>query len=186
MPRWRRLAAIAPTYAYIAWWGLVSPRVRERRDLVVHQGVVLGDEGVLLTVRATLRGWELPGGGAEPGESGESAVAREVLEETGLTVSVEAKVAEYVRSGFRPHTACIYRCRALAGTPTPSDETPLVRWFPADALPSTLFPWYRGPIEDTLADRPELSIRHEVQGARAILAGMAIDLRMRWSDDAAR
>ncbi len=183
----KRLAAVLPSYARIAWWGLVPPRVSERVPLVVHQGFVCGPEGVLLSVRAELRGWELPGGSADPGESGEAAVAREVLEETGVAVSVEGLVAEYTRTGFRPHTARIYRCSltASAGRPRPSVETPRVRWFALDALPSTLFPWYRGPIADAMAGAPEPVTRREHQGVRAVLAGMAIDLRMRLSDDRA-
>jgi len=183
--RVRRLAAALPSYARIAWWGIVSPRA-EREPLVVHQAVVLGAAGVLLAVRPELRGWELPGGHANPGEGGEAAVAREVLEETGIRVTVEALVAEYVRTGFRPHTACIYRCRAGSGTPRPSAETPRVAWFALDALPATLFPWFRGPIRDALERGDVTKTRRERQGPRAVLAGMAIDLRMRWSGDAAR
>ena len=180
-----RLAACLPSYARIAWWGIVSPRTTERAPLVVHQGVVCGPAGLLLVVRSELRGWELPGGAAEPGESGEAAVAREVLEETGFAVAVEGLAATYVRTGFRPHTARVYRCRATGGAPRPSAETPRVRWFPPDALPSTLFPWYRGPIADVLAEARAPVARAEHQGARAVLAGLAIDLRMRLTDDAA-
>ena len=59
-------------WAHIAWWGLVRSRLG-RKHLEVHQGVVLGPRGVLLTVRAELYGWELPGGGAMRGETSAEA-----------------------------------------------------------------------------------------------------------------
>jgi 8-oxo-dGTP diphosphatase len=174
-----RLAGALPSYARIAWWGLAAPRLTEREPLVVHQGVVLGPAGVLLAERAELRGWELPGGAAQPGESGEQAVAREVLEETGVEVRVEGCVAEYARTGFRPHRARIYRCRAAAGSPRPSPETPRVAWFDPARLPDTLFPWCRGPLADALAPGAATSQRSEHQGAAVVLAALAIDLRTR-------
>ena len=67
-------------------------------DLVVPcvGAVVLDDAGRLLLVqrgREPSRGlWSLPGGRVEPGESDTEAVAREVLEETGLRVQVGTPV----------------------------------------------------------------------------------------------
>ena len=184
----RRLAAAVPSYARLAWWGLASPRLAEREPLVVHQAAVIGPEGLLLALRSELRGWELPGGSALPGEGGEHAAQREVMEETGVSVRVEGCVSEYVRTGFRPHTARIYRCVPIGGHPRPSPETARVAWFDPTALPTTLFPWFRGPIADALDPPPASSgplVRRERQGAPAILAGMAIDLRMRLSGDEA-
>jgi ADP-ribose pyrophosphatase YjhB (NUDIX family) len=184
--RLARLAEIVPVYAALAWWGLVSPRLREREPLVVVQAVIRSERGVLLTVRRDLRGWELPGGNAQPGESEEAALRREVCEETGLSVEVIGLTGEYVRTGFRPHTARVYACRVLGGEPRPSRETPEVRWFDPAALPETLFPWYRAPIADALAAAAKPAIRHEHQGLPAVLRGMQIDLRMRVSGDRAR
>lgn len=147
--------------------------------LQVHQAVVIGPEGVLLALRGELRGWELPGGAALPGESGEQAVRREVLEETGVEVGAVRRVAVYERSGFRPHVAQIYRCDYRSGLPAPSRETPAVRWFPPEELPASLFPWFRGPLADGLAAHPQPITRRESQGFRAIMAGMRIDLAMR-------
>ncbi len=181
----RRLAGALPSYLSIAWWGLVSPRRPRAVPLVVHQAVVLSERGVLLTVRRELRGWELPGGEARPGESGEDAVCREVREETGLEVRVSRLVGEYRRSGFRPHTARVYACRPSTGALRPSPETPRVRWFDLDRLPDTLFPWFAGPLADALAQHDAPVERCEHWGPGSILAGLAIDLRMRWTDDRA-
>jgi len=167
-----------PVYVKVAWWGLVLP-YQERRPLVVHQGVILDGDRVLLSVRSDLCGWELPGGNPDPGERGEETLRREILEETGVEVEVERPVGDYVRHGFRPHTAHVWRCRVLGGAPRPSRETPLVRWFALDAVPSTLFPWYRGPLADALAESGAPFERHERWGLHEILQGFWIDLRMR-------
>jgi hypothetical protein len=52
--------------------------------------------------------------------------------------------------------------------------------------PATLFPWYRGPLADALALHAAPISRREHQGVARVLAGLAIDLRMRISDDSAR
>jgi 8-oxo-dGTP pyrophosphatase MutT (NUDIX family) len=179
-----RLARVLPQYGRIAWWGLVSPR-SEAGPLVVYQAAIFGERGVLLAVRADLRGWELPGGHSQPGEAGEVAVVREALEETGLEIELDGPVGDYVRTGFRPHRARVYRAHVVGGTLRPSSETPRVAWFDPHALPTTLFPWFRSPIEDALLQGPPVE-RHEHQGLAAIAAGMRIDLRMRWSHDRAR
>ncbi len=184
-------------YARTAWWGLVSPRVTESRPLVIVQAVILRDgDGevvgeasardpagpeVLLSIRSDLFGWELPGGTPEEDESPEVALRREVGEETGLEISVEEHVGDWIRRGFRPHTARIYRCRVAGGRECPSHETPRLAWFPAARPPDGLFPWYRAPLARALevgAAGPEEWLDH--QGISTIWQAMKIDLAMRW------
>jgi 8-oxo-dGTP pyrophosphatase MutT (NUDIX family) len=179
----RRLRGVLTSYTRIAWWGLCSPHIGARRPLWVHQGVVLGERGVLLGVRRDLCGWELPGGAALAGESGEDAVRREILEETGLRVAVERRVGDYVRTGFGPYTARVYACRCVGGELRTSEETLALDWFDPHRLPDTLFPWYRAPIADALAAGAEPVVRREHQGVAAVFAGMRIDLRMRFARD---
>jgi 8-oxo-dGTP pyrophosphatase MutT (NUDIX family) len=178
----RRLASLVPQYVRIAWWGAVAPRWPARDPLRVFQAVVLSDHGVLLSVRRDLRGWELPGGNPMPSESDEAALRREVAEETGLEVEIVRHVGDYTRTGFAPHLARVFECRVVSGEARPSWETPVVQWFAPDAVPETLFPWYRQPLADALARYDEPVTRHEHQGLRAILAGGWIDLRMRLSN----
>lgn len=175
----RGLLRTARVYAKLAWWGLASPRLAERAPLVIVQGVVCDAGGrVLLSVRSDLQGWELPGGTPEPGEPLEDALRRELREETGLEVVVEGPIGAYERTGFRPHTAWLFRCRPSGGSLRESRETPRLGWFEPDALPRTLFPWYRGPLDDALAGRTDVR-RVEHLGIGAVLAGLRIDLRMR-------
>jgi len=161
----------------IAAWGGRS-RAHDARPLV--QGVVQGEAGVLLALRRELRGWELPGGRAEPGEDERAALVREIREETGLVVEPLERVGEYRRSGFAAHRARVYRCRLVGGALRPSADTPAVAWFGPDALPDTLFPWFRTPLLDALGGGPWPVERDEHLGPAAIAAGLCIDLRMRW------
>ena len=60
----------------------------------------LGNGGHVVFVKHPTRGWEIPGGHLEPGESPEQALVREVLEETGLEVSIVGWNKEYYQNGW--------------------------------------------------------------------------------------
>lgn len=181
-----RLALLVPHYVSNAWKGIVKARLPGQGAHEVAQAAILDGDQVLLAVRSDLRGWELPGGRVDPGESHEEAAIREVREETGLDVTIERLVGRYQRTGFLPHTAIVFRCRVVGGELTPSDESPRLAWWSCDDLPSTLFPWFRGPLEDALADQAPAVERSGHNGFSEILTGMRIDLRMRISGDEAR
>lgn len=174
-----RLAQGLASYARIAWWGLVRPRLTERTPLELAQAVVRDDGRVLYSLRDDLWGWELPGGTVEAGESADEALVRELREETGVDVEVVRRVGDYVRTGFRPHRARIFECRVCQGEARPGPETLAVGWFPEGAPPEGLFPWYHEPLRDCARGGPPVE-RRERLGIAAIAGAMRIDLRQRW------
>ena len=105
-------------------------RTYPERPVVGVGAVILDDDRVVLVKRAhpPLQGeWSLPGGVVELGETLRDAVAREVLEETGLDVEVGALVEVVDRvlhdrtagSSITSSSRTIRAVRRAAGSPTP-------------------------------------------------------------------
>jgi 8-oxo-dGTP diphosphatase len=117
-----------------------SADVREfpSRPILGVGAVVIEGNRVLLVKRANepLKGeWSLPGGAVELGETLEAAIAREVREETGLSVDVGPMVDVLDRlqfdSGGRPrfHYVLIdFVCRPREGVATSGSDAEAATW----------------------------------------------------------
>jgi 8-oxo-dGTP diphosphatase len=86
--------------------------------------------------------WSLPGGRVEPGESDAEAVARELVEETGLRVEAGSLIGRVERPGPGGVTYDIldYAATVTGGLLTPGDDASDARWVtPAELrdLPTT-------------------------------------------------
>lgn len=103
------------------------------------------DGGRLLIVergREPLKGWwALPGGGVETGERLAAAIAREVLEETGLSVEplsvfeIFERIMPDGEGRTEYHYVLVdYICRVTGGTLRPGDDVSAARWVTRDEL----------------------------------------------------
>lgn len=116
-------------------------------------GVVVDDAGRLLLGRRADTGlWAVVSGILEPGEDPAVGLAREVLEETGVEVVVDALTAVTVTEEVRypngdrsQYLDLCFLCRpvspaAAAAAHVADDESLAVAWFAPDDLPADLTP----------------------------------------------
>jgi 8-oxo-dGTP diphosphatase len=85
--------------------------------------------------------WSIPGGLVRVGETLNEAVAREALEETGLTVQAEdlvellERIFYDVQGRVQYHYVLAdYQCRVLNGEPNAGSDALEARWFERDEL----------------------------------------------------
>ena len=114
--------------------------VRKRLTVGVR-AVLLDGRKVLLVKHTYTPGWQFPGGGVEPGETAETAAAREALEETGyVCVGRPALLGFYlnrIAGGRRDHVAVyVWREFAVAREFVPNFEIADCQWFAVDDLPA--------------------------------------------------
>ena len=111
---------------------------------IAARAVILHDDHLLLVNAYKGRGdlWCAPGGGAEPHQSLPENLAREVMEETGLTVTVGAPclINEFHDpNGTFHQVEMFFRCELVAGSLDPAWEDPerivtLRRWVRRDEM----------------------------------------------------
>jgi len=109
---------------------------------IAATAIVERQSRVLMLRRANQTGyglWSLPGGYVDRGEVVEEAAAREVEEETGLVVQIDALVGLFSEVG---HTVIVvtFAAREVGGSLKPGTEALEVGFFPLDELPPLAFP----------------------------------------------
>jgi 8-oxo-dGTP diphosphatase len=118
-------------------------------------GIVVRDDGQVLVIRRDDNGhWEAPGGVLELDESFEAGVRREVLEETGLEVTVERLTGVY-KNLTLGIVALVYRCRPVGGETHMTEEAREIRWMTREEVQSSMVPAFGVRVSDAFEKSPQ-------------------------------
>jgi 8-oxo-dGTP diphosphatase len=126
-------------------WKILTPNARrwltrrfQSSFTASAAGVITNEAGQVLLLDHVLRprsGWGLSGGFLEKGEQPETALRREVREETGL----ELEDIRLVRiRTMQRHMEIIFKARAVGKAAVCSNEITRLAWFDPDDMPPEL------------------------------------------------
>lgn len=115
-------------------WFSTSRWLDSPRHVAAAAVAVVNPDQQLLLVKSPLRGWELPGGQVELGESVRDAAVREVREESGIDIELLtfSGIFQNVSKGI---LVFVFSAKPVGGFLRTSPESVEVGWYP---LPTAL------------------------------------------------
>ncbi|KZE50694.1 ADP-ribose pyrophosphatase [Rossellomorea marisflavi] len=120
------------------------------KHIVSAAVTVLNEKGEILLINGPRRGWEMPGGQVEEGESLTDAAIRETKEESGIDIEI-VKFCGIYQNVKRSICNTLFLGKVIGGEPTTSAESLEVGFFPVDvALSMVTHSNFRQRIEDSL------------------------------------
>lgn len=122
------------------------------KHIISAATIVLNDDNEILLIKGPRRGWEMPGGQVEEGESLKDAAIRETKEESGIDIEITKFCGV-----FQNVKGCIcntlFLGKPIGGVPTTSSESLEVGYFPIhQALEMVTWKNFRQRIEYCLND----------------------------------
>jgi 8-oxo-dGTP diphosphatase len=102
------------------------------KHIVTAAVVISNAAGEVLLIKTPLRGWEIPGGQVEEGESAFVAAAREVREESGAEILIDrlCGVFQNVEGNI---VNLLFTGKQVGGSLTTSEESLEVGYFPVNS-----------------------------------------------------
>ncbi|MDX1700298.1 MAG: NUDIX hydrolase [Melioribacteraceae bacterium] len=122
------------------------------KHIVSAATIVINENKELLLIKGPRRGWEMPGGQVEEGESLKDAAIRETKEESGIDIEITKFCGVFQNvSGSICNT--LFLGKPIGGTPTTSSESLEVGFFSIEqALEMVTWKNFRQRIELCLND----------------------------------
>ncbi|KMJ57438.1 ADP-ribose pyrophosphatase [Bacillus sp. LL01] len=122
------------------------------KHIISAATIVLNDKNKVLLIKGPRRGWEMPGGQVEEGESLKDAAIRETKEESGIDIEI-VKFCGVFQNVNGSICNTLFLAKAIGGTPTTSPESLEVGFFSVEeALEMVVFGNFRERIEYCLKD----------------------------------
>src|SRR3974390_2043427 len=135
------------------YWRLTRGLTLGFRGLVID-----ADRRIFLVRHTYVRGWHLPGGGVEPGETLVAALARELAEEGNISLTAPARLHGMFfnsRVSKRDHVACfVVEGFRQSAPPAPNREIAAARFFALDEMPGDTSAGTRARIAEVLLGAP--------------------------------
>lgn len=123
------------------------------KHIVSAATIVLNNKNELLLIKGPRRGWEMPGGQVEEGESLKDAAIRETKEESGIDIEL-IKFCGIFQNVERSICNTLFLGRVVGGKPTTSPESLVVGFFPVKkALEMVTWKNFRQRIEYCLDEK---------------------------------
>lgn len=126
--------------------------------LGVRAVVIDDDRRIFLVQHTYVRGWHLPGGGVEPGETLLAALARELAEEGNIELTAPPRLHGMffnAQVSARDHVACfVVQSFRQAAPPPPNREIAASRFFRLDEMPGDTGAGTRARIAEVLLGAP--------------------------------
>lgn len=117
------------------------------KHIVSAATIVLNEQGEILLIKGPRRGWEMPGGQVEEGESLKAAAIRETKEETGIDVEI-IKFCGIFQNVNKSICNTLFLAKPVGGILTTSPESLEVGFYPIDqALEMVTISNFRQRIE---------------------------------------
>ncbi|GAQ17299.1 nucleoside triphosphate pyrophosphohydrolase [Oceanobacillus picturae] len=115
--------------------------------------IVINENQEILLIKGPRRGWEMPGGQVEEGESLKEAAIRETMEESGIEVEI-TRFCGMFQNVERSICNTLFLARPIGGKPTTSPESLEVGFFPIEqALEMVEWANFRQRIEYCLDEK---------------------------------
>lgn len=112
----------------------------------------------LLIRRADTGEWQLPGGVLEEDEGPLAGLAREVMEETGVTIKPVRLTGVYKNMKIGV-IALVFLAEYTAGETSTSSESLAVEWHPRKSIPDLMSPAFACRLLDAVDGSAEVAIR---------------------------